>query len=269
MPVFINTAGYGFEPQVSAFTYYGGLGPNSINLGFQKWFKGVQSTTYTTTTLPSASYNITVRSIENPATSGSFTVPSGQLSNVTGSISGAAALNMFPPPNFNGDERNGKGVGFGMLVEGPSDLRSNPLNSMPRPIAKKIRIRPSLASYPFNFISADGLVTGSVLASTSTDYFFDVQGISANGLQQNDITTIGYFSESTASFSGYVEGTRQYTFAKVRGTQSTISWVKQFATASMDMQNALISATSYTIIAALPPEQSNQIYTYSGSVSLV
>ena len=271
MGLFTSTALYNYQPTVAsaAFVYYGGLGVNSINLGFQKWLKGVQSTTYTTTTIPSASYSITVRSIELPSTASNYTVPSGQLFNITGSISGAAALNFFPSPNFKGDERNGASVGFGMLVEGPSDLRTNPLNSMPRPIAKRIKVRPSLASLPFNYIDAAGLVTGSALTSTSTDYFFDIQGLPAYNLLQNDYTTIGYFSEYTGSFTGYVEGTRQYTFTKARGVQSTISWVKQFATASMDMQNALVSATSYTIIAALPPDQSNAIYTFSGSVSLV
>jgi hypothetical protein len=267
MSLFAATALYKYQPIVTsaAFVYYGATGTGSINLGFQKWFKGVQSTSYTTDPIPSASYNITVRSIENGTSSSAYSVPSGQLFNITGSISGAAALNMFTTANFSGDERNGKAVGFGMLVEGPSDLRSYPLNSMPRPIAKKIKIRPSLANLPFNYISAGGLVTGSVLASTGTDYFFDVQGISTYNLNQNDITTIGYFSASTASFSGYVEGTRQYTFAKARGTSSTISWLKQFATASMDMQNALVNAASYTLTSALPPEQSNAIYTFSGS----
>lgn len=267
MSLFAAVAAYGFEqPVVSGFQYYGALGSGSINLGFQKWLKGVVSTTYTTDPIPSSSYTINVRSIENTAASSSYTVPSGQLFNITGSISGASTLNMFVNPNQIGDERNGSAVGFGMLVEGPTDLRSNPLNSMPRPIAKKIQVRSTLANFPFNYIDASGVVTGSVLTNTATTYYFDVQGIAGRNLTSADLTTIGFFSNSTASFSGYVEGTRSYTFAKARGTQSTISWVKQFATASMDMQNALISATSYTITSALPPDQSNAIYTFSGSV---
>jgi hypothetical protein len=44
-----------------------------------------------------------------------------------------------------------------------------------------------------------------------------------------------------------------------------LNWVKQFTTASMDMQNAGVSATTYTFNAALPPEGSNLTHGWSGS----
>lgn len=268
MSLFTATAAFNFQPSATGFVYYGGLGANSINLGFQKWFKGVVSTTYTTDPIPSSSYTITVRSIVTPATTSSYTVPSGQLFNITGSVSGSTTF-MYTGtyPNLTGDERAGNGVGYNMLVEGPSDLRSNPLNSMPRPIAKRIKVRSALTNAPFNYIDATGSVVTATLASTSTDYFFDIQGVWNSQLETAaaNTTTFCYDGESTASFTGYVEGTRQYTATRIRGSNAVFNWLKQFATASMDMQNALVSATTYTFKAALPPQASNFSYGWSGS----
>jgi hypothetical protein len=245
------------------------LGTASINLGFQKWFKGVQSVAYGADPIPSASYTITARSIENGTSTNAYTVPSGQLYQMTGSVSGSGTLaNMFAGtyPNQVGDERAGNGVGYGMLVEGPSDLRTNPLNSMPRPIAQRIKVRASLNNAPFNYIDGTGSVVTKTLTS-GVDYFIDVQGVYAQALEPNTSTwtTFGLNGTATGSFTAYVEGTRQYTATKTRGSNMMLNWVKQFTTASMDMQNALVSATTYTFIAALPPNSSNFTYGWSGS----
>ena len=259
-----------FDTPSTGFVYYGATGPNSINLGFQKWFKGVTSTAYGADPIPSGSFKITARSIEDATTSVSYSVPSGQLYQMTGSVSGSGGLaNMFTGayPNQTGDERSGNGVGYGMLVQGPSDLRSNPLNSMPRTLAQRVKVRPAIVNVPFNYINGTGSVVTTTLASTSTDYFFDVQGVWAASLEQNTgvWTTLALAGTATGSFTAYVEGTRQYTATRTRGSNAMFNWVKQFTTASMDMQNALVSATTYTFTAALPPNSSNFTYGWSGS----
>jgi hypothetical protein len=258
-----------FNTPSTDFVYYGATGPNSINLGFQKWFKGVQSTTYSTDPIPSSSYTITARSIENAASSSAYSVPSGQLFQMTGSVSGSGTLaNGFlgSYPNQVGDERAGNGVGYCMLVQGPSDLRTNPLNSMPRPIAQRIKVRSASNNNAFNYIDATGSVVTKTLTS-GVDYFIDVQGVWSQGFEQNTSqwTTIALNGPATGSFTAYVEGTRQYTATRTKGTGMTLNWVKQFTTASMDMQNAGVSATTYTFTAALPPNASNFAYGWSGS----
>jgi hypothetical protein len=245
------------------------LGTASINLGFQKWFKGVTSTAYGADPIPSGSFTITARNIETAASTNAYTVGSGILFQMTGSVSGSGTLaNMFAGsyPNQTGDERSGNGVGYGMLVQGPSDLRTNPLNSMPRPIAQRIKVRAAIANAPFNYIDGTGSVVTKTLTS-GVDYFIDVQGVYAQGLEQNTgvWTTFALNGPATGSFTAYVEGTRQYTATKTRGTNMMLNWVKQFTTASMDMQNALVSATTYTFTAALPPNSSNFTYGWSGS----
>ena len=256
-----------FNTPSTSFVYYGATGPNSINLGFQKWFKGVQSVAYGSDPIPSSSFNVTPRSIETAATVTQFAVPSGQLYQVSCSVSGSGTLAAAfggSYPNTSGDERAGNGVGYGMLIEGPSDLRSNPLNSMPRPIARRIKVRGNLNLIPFNYIDATGSVVTKTLTS-GVDYFIDVQGVYQQILDGSNLTTFGLDGPATGSFAAYVEGTRQYTATKTRGTGMMLNWVKQFTTASMDMQNAGVSATTYTFIAALPPAASNLTYGWSGS----
>lgn len=259
-------------PLAGPFVYYGATFSGSINMGFQKWVKGVQSATNGADPIPSASYTASVRSIENPILSSSYVIPPGQLYQITGSISGSSTTLMFTGtyPLQSGDEKAGNGVGYGMLVEGPSDLRSNPLSSMPRPIAKRIKVRTSLANTPFNYIDGTGSVVYKTL-STGVDYFIDVQGLGLSELSTNGgvWSIVGYAGPATGSFTPYVEGTRQYTATRTRGTNAVFNWVKQFATASMDMQNALVSATTYTFIAALPPAASNFTYGWSGSLATI
>lgn len=265
MGIFLNTAAYGYQPTTAAaeFVYYGATGTGSINLGFQKWFKGVQSTG-ASDPIPSASLTINVRSIVDATTTAAYTVPSGQLFNITGSVSGSGTLaNMFAGsyPNSIGDERAGNGVGYGMLVQGPSDLRTNPLNSMPRPFAQRVRINTAINSVPFSYIDGTGSVVSKTLNS-GVNYYIDVQGVQLATLEPNGSVwnNFGLDGVATGSFTAYVEGTRQYTVTKTRGSNAFFNWVKQYTTASMDMQNTLVSATSYSFNAALPPNASNFTY---------
>jgi hypothetical protein len=271
MGLFTSTALYNFQPIITsaAFVYYGATPSGSQNLGFQHWFKGVTSVAYGSDPIPSSSYTVNVRSIENAASNSAYTVPSGQLFNITGSVSGSGTLRNLATgtyPNSVGDERAGNGVGYAMLVQGPSDLRSFPLNSMPRPFAQRIRINSALASQPFNYIDGTGSVVSKTLTS-GVNYYIDVQGVQLATLENNATAwnNFGLDGVATGSFTAYVEGTRQYTATKTRGSNMMLNWVKQYATASMNMQNALVSAASYTFIAAIPPNSSNFTYAWSGS----
>ena len=123
------------------------------------------------------------------------------------------------------------------------------------------------ANQAFNYIGTDGLSKTITLAA-ATDYYIDVVGVGLWSLTDDaNWTNMNYWAEYTGSLTPWTEGTRQWTATKTRGTNAVFNWLKQYTTASMDMQNALISATTYTFTAAAPPAASNFTYGWTGSVT--